>query len=181
VFFGKLECVEHGIVHSGDNLTGDGDGDDEEIRAALTSIGPIVNQVVFVINIYTAGRTFRQVANPYCRVVDQNSGSELCRYSLTDAGNENGLLIAKIKREQGGRWGFHALGLPCRGRTYKDSLPAIRQVCQVDTKSLMARGGTVEGSAMGAPYGGAPAPAYGGAPRAMPPPQQPQSKDCVLQ
>lgn len=176
VFFGQLECEEHGIIHSGDNLTGAGDGDDEQIQVALTRIGPAVTQVVFVINIYTQGRTFRQVANPYCRVIDQSSDSELCRYSLADAGNENGLLIAKIKREAGGRWGFHALGLPCRGRTYKDSLPQIINVCDQDTRALMARGGTAEMDPMRAPAG-----SYA-APRAMPPPQQQHKKDgCAMQ
>merc|ERR1712203_1115330 len=96
--------------------------------------------VVFVINIYDAGRTFQQVANPYCRVVDNASQSELCRYALRDAGRESGLIVSKIAREAGGRWGFHALGLPCRGRTYKDSLQQIRQVCQKDTRMLMSQG-----------------------------------------
>merc|ERR1712216_695616 len=62
-----------------------------------------------------------------------------CRYSLRDAGHENGLIIARIAREAGGRWGFHALGLPCRGRTYKDSIPQLRAACKVKTQSLMLR------------------------------------------
>lgn len=88
--------------------------------------------------------------------MDDTDGSELCRYSLKDAGRESGLLIAKIAREAGGtRWGFHALGLPCRGRTYKDSLPQIRNSCNLKTSSLLLRsptgdlsnfsGGTVRG------------------------------------
>merc|ERR1719168_445379 len=81
-----------------------------------------------------------QVANPFCRIVDQASSAELCRYSLKDAGTESGLIIAKIAREAGGtRWGFHALGLPCRGRTYKDSLPQIRQSATLKTSALLLR------------------------------------------
>jgi len=108
----------------------------------LDQIGSKVQQVFFVVNIYTRGRSFSQVAQPFCRVVDDSDGSELCRYCLRDAGSQNGLIIAKIAREAGGRWGFHALGLPCRGQTYKDSLPQIRQVSSLKTSSLLLRSTT---------------------------------------
>jgi tellurium resistance protein TerZ len=147
VFFGKLESTAHGIKHTGDNLTGEGEGDDEQILAQLDRIGHQVQQVFFVVNIYTAGRRFSQVANPFCRVVDDASGSELCRYSLRDAGNESGLIIAKIAREAGGsRWGFHALGLPCRGRTYKDSLPQVQASAKLKTAALLVRNGSTVSS-----------------------------------
>merc|ERR1712087_1031315 len=123
----------------GDNLTGEGDGDDEQILVNLDRIGESVRQVFFVVNIYTPQKSFSQVAEPFCRVVDNASGSELCRYSLRDAGSESGLIIAKIAREAGGRWGFHALGLPCRGRTYKDSTAQLRAACKVKTSTLMMR------------------------------------------
>eukprot|EP00930_Biecheleria_cincta_P018811 TRINITY_DN1452_c0_g1_i1.p1 TRINITY_DN1452_c0_g1~~TRINITY_DN1452_c0_g1_i1.p1 ORF type:complete len:467 (-),score=82.01 TRINITY_DN1452_c0_g1_i1:200-1534(-) len=151
VFFGRLESLEHGIKHTGDNLTGEGDNDDEQITVNLGAVGSCVSQIAFVINIYTARITFQQVANPYCRVVDQSSSSELCRYSLTEAGCENALIVSKIAREAGGRWGFHALGLPCRGRTYKDSLPEIQRSCQQDTRKLMDRGGTIDFSSVQGP------------------------------
>lgn len=138
-FFGRLELLEHGIRHTGDNLTGEGDGDDETIIVDLSRVGRNVEQVFFVVNIYTQRRTFAQVANPYCRVVDAGCGSELCRYSLKDAGQLNGLIVAKFAREDGCRWGFHALGLPCVGRTWKDSLPHIMQVCDTKTQSFMVR------------------------------------------
>merc|ERR1719281_935082 len=149
VFFGRLESEEHGIQHTGDNLTGEGDGDDEQIVVDLDRIGENVQQIFFVVNIYTPHRTFMQVAEPFCRVIDNSTGAELCRYSLRDAGNESGLIIARIAREAGGRWGFHALGLPCRGRTYKDSTPQILQHCQQDTRMLMSRGGTLDLSSSG--------------------------------
>lgn len=139
VFFGRLESEEHGIQHTGDNLTGEGDGDDEQILLNLDRIGDSVRQVFFVVNIYTPQKTFNQVAEPFCRILDNSSGSELCRYSLRDAGSESGLIIAKIAREAGDRWGFHALGLPCRGRTYKDSLAQLRAASKVKTASLMLR------------------------------------------
>merc|ERR1712232_1365546 len=70
IFFGRLESEEHGIRHTGDNLTGEGDGDDEQIVVNLESIGTLVQQVFFVVNIYSPGKTFQKVAEPYCRVVD---------------------------------------------------------------------------------------------------------------
>merc|ERR1712139_535370 len=105
----------------------------------LDQIGQDIQQVFFVVNIYTPHRTFTQVAEPFCRVVDNASGAELCQYALRDAGGESGLIIARIAREAGGRWGFHALGLPCRGRTYKDSLPQLRAACKTKTSSLLLR------------------------------------------
>merc|ERR1711998_649884 len=139
VFFGRLESEEHGIQHTGDNLTGEGEGDDEQIIVNLDRIGDYIQQVFFVFNIYTPHKTFMQVAEPFCRVVDNSTGAELCRYALRDAGSESGLIIARIAREAGGRWGFHALGLPCRGRTYKDSTSQLRAACKVKTSSLMLR------------------------------------------
>mmetsp|Transcript_24504 Transcript_24504/g.64668 ORF Transcript_24504/g.64668 Transcript_24504/m.64668 type:complete len:463 (-) Transcript_24504:394-1782(-) len=144
VFFGNLEA--QGVKHSGDNLTGEGDGDDEQIMVNLNLVGPRVQQICFVVNIYTPKRTFAQVANPFCRVVDEACGSELCRYSLREAGREQGLIIARLAREPGGRWGFHALGLPCHGRTYKDALPQIRACSSVNTTSLYVRQDSFTGS-----------------------------------
>jgi len=174
IFFGRLESEEHGIQHTGDNLTGEGDGDDEQIEVRLDQIGASVEQVFFVVNIYTPHRTFGQVAEPFCRVIDDSTGAELCRYGLREAGNDNGLIIAKIAREAGGRWGFHALGLPCRGRTYKDSLPQIRNATTVKTSALMVRSSTSDSL-------GAIADAYQAPPASAPPLFQPRvssSTEC---
>eukprot|EP00931_Biecheleriopsis_adriatica_P037079 TRINITY_DN21286_c0_g1_i1.p1 TRINITY_DN21286_c0_g1~~TRINITY_DN21286_c0_g1_i1.p1 ORF type:complete len:445 (-),score=65.70 TRINITY_DN21286_c0_g1_i1:115-1449(-) len=151
IFFGNPESRTHGIKHSGDNLTGQGDGDDEQIFVRLDTVGSNVHQVVFVINIYTQGKTFGNVSNPYCRVVDDATANELCRYALSEAGSEKGLIVSKLNRESDGRWGFHALGLPCRGQTYKDSLPQIFEVCKQDTRKLLARGGTFAACAAAPP------------------------------
>merc|ERR1719355_13296 len=62
VFFGRLESEQHGIQHTGDNLTGEGEGDDEQIKVCLDRVGPKVQQIVFVVNIYTPHRNFMQVA-----------------------------------------------------------------------------------------------------------------------
>ena len=107
IFFGNLDG--HGLLHSGDNLTGEGDGDDETITVDLLAVPGWVQQLVFCVNIYSKGVSFSQVANPYCRILDSGD-TELARYELKEAGKENGLLIARLFREEGGdRWGFQAI------------------------------------------------------------------------
>jgi len=123
VFFGQLTA--HGIKHSGDNLTGEGSGDDETIIVALEHVLPTVNQIFFVVNIYTRGTNFSQIANPYCRLCTAG-GEEICNFRLEEAGREQGLLMARLFREPGGaRWGFQSIGVPCKGSMWKDSLPTI--------------------------------------------------------
>lgn len=147
VFFGNQET--QGIRHSGDNLTGQGDGDDETISMDFGSISKQVQQIFLVVNIYTRGTTFSQVANPYCRLVTHD-GDEFCRYQLTEAGDEQALIMARLFREQGGRWSFQAIGAPCRGQTYKDSMPAVLKYAQTRPSDL-ARTSSVSsvGSASG--------------------------------
>mmetsp|Transcript_69442 Transcript_69442/g.131001 ORF Transcript_69442/g.131001 Transcript_69442/m.131001 type:complete len:433 (-) Transcript_69442:47-1345(-) len=141
VFFGRLESEEHGIVHTGDNLTGEGDGDDEQITVQLSALGDSVHDVFFCIHIYSKGRggrpkTFREVANPYCRVVEGTAGDELCRYTLTEAGDRSGLIIARLRRSPDGRWGFNAMGIPSKGTMYKDSIGDMQRMTKVDPRTL---------------------------------------------
>eukprot|EP00929_Paragymnodinium_shiwhaense_P098323 TRINITY_DN59811_c0_g1_i2.p1 TRINITY_DN59811_c0_g1~~TRINITY_DN59811_c0_g1_i2.p1 ORF type:complete len:426 (+),score=66.18 TRINITY_DN59811_c0_g1_i2:106-1383(+) len=131
IFFGREESLEHGVKHMGDNVDGEGEGDDEQIEVVLSKVGPVVQQIVFVVNVYTPKKTFLEVASPYCRVLDDsgNQSVELCRYKLDEAGKETGLMVAKLLRERSGGWSFHALGTFCPGRNYKDSLPHVRKSC----------------------------------------------------
>jgi len=139
VYYGRLQSQAHGVYHSGDNLTGEGDGDDEQIQVHLDKIGQNVHQVIFIVNIYSQRVTFRRVANPYCRVVDDSSGQEMCKFMLRqNAGNENALIISRIQREAGGRWGFHALGIPARGRMFKESMADLQRATTLDTHSLQS-------------------------------------------
>jgi len=146
VFFGNLKtCGSHSrpgaIEHSGDNLTGEGEGDDEQVIVRLNLLGDAVYEVYFCIHIYTKGRggvpkTFSSVANPYCRVVEGTGGEELCRYTLSEAGDRSGLVIARLRRGADGRWGFHALGVPSAGTMYKDSIPDMQRIARVDPRTL---------------------------------------------
>jgi tellurium resistance protein TerZ len=97
VFFGNLSA--HGLEHSGDNLTGEGAGDDERITCNLGQIPKQVSQIFFIVNIYTKGVTFDRVSNAYCRILDNSTEIELARYTLSEGQQQNGLLIARLFRE----------------------------------------------------------------------------------
>lgn len=133
VFFGNQE--QWGVKHSGDNLTGEGSGDDEVIQVDLSMIPDHVEQMFFSVNIYTPRVTFDQVANAYCRICGQD-GSELARYVLREARGETGLLIARLFREPGNRWGFQAIGSFCRGKTWKDSVGDMRPLVQQSARQI---------------------------------------------
>mmetsp|Transcript_130832 Transcript_130832/g.279902 ORF Transcript_130832/g.279902 Transcript_130832/m.279902 type:complete len:421 (+) Transcript_130832:82-1344(+) len=176
VFFGNLEAC--GLKHSGDNLTGEGSGDDETIIVDLEAVPEWTAQIMFCVNIYEKKVSFSQVANPYCRIID-SSGSELARYELREAGDQSGLIIARLFREDSGvRWGFQAIGTFCRGNTWKDSMPDLKAVFHKKPRELQMRGA----STMSLLGGGAepqPAPvAPSAASSAAPPPQK--SSACAL-
>jgi tellurium resistance protein TerZ len=135
IFCGKLKA--HGIMYSGDSLTYCvGEGHEEVITASLESISAEIQQVAFVINVCTKGKSFQHVANPYCRITTLE-GEELCRYCLSDAGHEQGLLMARLFREPGDlRWGFHAIGMPCRGETWQSSVPDVQSYVAIMPQDL---------------------------------------------
>jgi len=133
-FFGNEETS--GVKHSGDNLTGNGTGDGEVIFINLEGLSDAVEQIFFVVNIYTAGRTFAMVGNPYCRIVTAD-GEEFCRYQLREAGHEQALIMARLFKEpKEARWSFQAIGMPCRGKTYKDSMPMVVQYARMRPADL---------------------------------------------
>lgn len=122
VWFCHLKSKCRSVIHSGDNLTGEGDGDDEVIKVDLTKLPFEVEYLVFTVNSFR-GQTFNDVDNAFCRVLDQNN-QELARYQLTEQGPHTGIIIATLKRN-GGSWDFTAQGFPCNGRTIKDIYPQI--------------------------------------------------------
>mmetsp|Transcript_49377 Transcript_49377/g.86985 ORF Transcript_49377/g.86985 Transcript_49377/m.86985 type:complete len:424 (+) Transcript_49377:65-1336(+) len=138
-FFGNLESC--GFVHTGDNLTGEGEGDDERIMCNLDSVPANVQQVFFVVNIYSRGVTFECVRNAYCRIVD-SSDTELARYELREAAQQNALVIARLFREDPVRWGFQALGTFACGQTWKDSVMDMRPIFQKSPRELQFPGQT---------------------------------------
>ncbi|MCM1524331.1 MAG: TerD family protein [Ruminococcus sp.] len=113
VFYGNLKHDSEAVIHQGDNLTGEGEGDDELIEVDLARIPPNINKVVFTVTIYDADvrrQNFGQVSNAYIRIVDEVSGSEIIRYDLgEDFSIETALVVGEIYRH-GGEWKFNAVG-----------------------------------------------------------------------
>lgn len=173
VFFGNLEA--DGLKHSGDNLTGEGDGDDETIEVDLQRVPEWAVQIFFVVNIYSKGKTFSEVSNPYCRMIG-SEGGEIARYELKEAGRQNGLIIARLFRDApGGRWAFQAVGSFCHGQTWKDSVPEIVAVSRKKPQDLQLRGAATMA------LQGEPQVASRPAPAANPAPPPQSSACCTLQ
>ncbi len=123
VYYGQLKSHDGAVVHSGDNRTGDGDGDDEQILIDLAKLPDHIDAVAIVITSYT-GQKFNEVKNVYARVTDiADYDSEVVRYDLAETGSSTGNVIAKLTRTAAG-WQFTALGIPADGRVAKDLVPA---------------------------------------------------------
>ena len=118
VWFRQLQSRDGTIRHSGDNRTGDGDGDDETINVELAALKPEVEALVFTVNSF-AGQTFDEIENAYTRLVDLDTGKEIARYSLSDSGPHTGMVMAVIRRTPTG-WEMRAIGERARGRTFHD-------------------------------------------------------------
>lgn len=120
VSFRQLKSRDGDYVrHSGDNLTGAGDGDDEVINVDLHRVPNNIHQIVFTVNSYQ-GQTFDKVKNCFCRLVDTVTRQEIAVYKLNERGSTNtGLIMAKLYKHNG-EWKMAALGLPCNGRTIQD-------------------------------------------------------------
>ncbi len=124
VWFQQLKSKDGSVVHTGDNLTGEGEGDDESIIVDLSAVPAAVTTLVFVVNSFT-GQSFEQIENAFCRLVDSTTETELARYELTGSGRHNAQVMAKVTREGGG-WAMTAIGAIATGRTFQDLLPAIQ-------------------------------------------------------
>lgn len=113
VFYGNLKHSSGSVMHTGDNLTGEGDGDDEVIKVDLSRIPANVEKITFTVTIYEAvsrNQNFGQVSNAYIRVVDESSGTELIRYDLgEDFSIETAVVVGEMYRNNG-EWKFNAIG-----------------------------------------------------------------------
>jgi len=106
-FMGKSACGG-ALEHSGDNLTGQGDGDDETITVDLRALGADVAAIVFVVNSFR-GQKFTEVARAYCRLIDLDTGAELVRFDLTDSQARTGVIMSVLRRN-GPAWDMTAIG-----------------------------------------------------------------------
>jgi tellurium resistance protein TerZ len=126
VWFQQLRSKDGAVQHTGDNLTGVGEGDDESIRVDLVALPSSVSTIVFTVNSFT-GQDFSQIENAFCRLIDESSESETARYDLSGSGRHNAQIMAKVSREGSG-WTMTALGIAASGRTFRDLLPAMAGV-----------------------------------------------------
>ena len=126
IWFQQLRSKDGSIQHTGDNLTGAGDGDDEQIIVDLDKVPADVKTLVFVVNSFT-GQNFSQIENAFCRVVNAANDQEIARYDLSAQGEHNAQVMAKIYRHDG-EWKMHAIGETTSGRTFQDLMPTMRAV-----------------------------------------------------
>ncbi|WP_438306656.1 TerD family protein (plasmid) [Streptomyces sp. HUAS TT11] len=125
VFFRHLVSDDGSVRHLGDNLTGGSGagGDDEVILVDLGRVPGHVDQIVFTVNSFT-GQTFAEVQNAFCRLIDEVTGEELARYTLSGGGACTAQIMAKLHRAGDG-WQLQAIGEPAAGQTFQDLLPTI--------------------------------------------------------
>jgi tellurium resistance protein TerD len=113
IFFNNLKSPDGAVEHTGDNVTGEGEGDDEQVKVNLAGLPPEAARIVFPVSIYegdTAGQTFGQVRNAFIRVVNQADNSELARYDLSeDASTETAMVFGELYRGTD-EWKFRAVG-----------------------------------------------------------------------
>ena len=113
VYFGNLQSGDKSVKHTGDNLTGAGDGDDEQINVDLSNVPSTVQKIVFVVNIYDCVKRkqdFGLIANAFIRVVNPVNGQEFCRFNLTESyAGKTSLVVAEVYRYNN-EWKFAAIG-----------------------------------------------------------------------
>ncbi|MFJ6076453.1 TerD family protein [Streptomyces sp. NPDC093065] len=125
-YFGKLSIVNGAIKHSGDNLTGEGGGDDEVIVVDLGRLPQEVSGLVFTVNSFS-GQKFTEVAKAYCRLLDAATGEELVRFDLTSAEPQTGVMMAKLIRQYSGEWEMTAMGDFIKSRTVRGMVKPAAQ------------------------------------------------------
>jgi tellurium resistance protein TerD len=113
VFFNNLASPDGMVQHTGDNLTGEGAGDDEQIKVNLAGLPAEADKIVFPVSVYDAesrGQSFGQVRNAFIRIVNSSDNSEIARYDLSeDASTETAMVFGEIYRN-GAEWKFRAVG-----------------------------------------------------------------------
>ena len=118
IFYGNLTHESGAVQHMGDNLTGEGEGDDEQILVDLSLIPADIAKVAFTVTIYDSdarGQNFGQVSNSFIRIVDESTGQELIRYDLgEDFSIETAVVVGELYRHNG-EWKFNAIGSGFQG------------------------------------------------------------------
>ena len=118
VFYGNLEHPSGAVKHMGDNLTGEGEGDDEQILVDLNKVSADTEKIAFTVTIYDADKrrqNFGQVSNAFIRIVDESNDEELIRYDLgEDFSIETAVVVGELYKHNG-EWKFNAIGSGFQG------------------------------------------------------------------
>lgn len=118
VFYGNLKHNSGSVEHMGDNLTGEGDGDDEQILVDLSKVPANIEKIAFTVTIYEAEQrkqNFGQVSNSFIRIVDEEKNQEIVRYDLgEDFSIETAVVVGELYRHNG-EWKFNAIGSGFQG------------------------------------------------------------------
>lgn len=118
VFYGNLKHASGAVEHMGDNLTGEGEGDDEQIKVDLSLVPSNIDKIDFTVTIDDAearGQNFGQVSNAYIHIVDETNGKELIKFDLgEDFSIETAVVVGEIYRHNG-EWKFNAIGSGYKG------------------------------------------------------------------
>jgi len=113
IFYNNLKSTDGSVVHQGDNLTGEGEGDDEVVVVELDKVPADINKIAITVTIHDSharGQNFGQVANAFARIVNDTSQKEVVRYDLTeDYSTEDAMIFAELYRHNG-EWKFRAVG-----------------------------------------------------------------------
>lgn len=126
IYFGNLQHRSGAVKHMGDNLTGAGDGDDEQIVIELNQVPAEYDRIVFVVNIYQAVQRhqhFGMIRNAFIRIVDARNGQELCKFNLSENYSNMTAMIFGEAYRHNGEWKFNAVG---QGTTD----PALPDLCR---------------------------------------------------
>lgn len=125
VYFGNLTHKSKAVKHMGDNLTGAGDGDDEQIMIDLASLPTAYDRIGIVVNIYQAherNQHFGLIENAFIRIVDADSHQEICRYNLSEScSGMTAMIFGELVKDNGG-WKFNAVGQPTNDAGLKQTI-----------------------------------------------------------
>jgi stress response protein SCP2 len=131
IYFGNLKSAGNAVVHTGDNLTGDGDGDDEQVLVNLDKVPAHINKLLFVVNIYNCvarKQHFGMIQNAFIRVVDNCTKKEVVRYNLSDDYSSKTALIVGTIYRQGNTWQFSAVGEGTSDTCLKDVVANLGKI-----------------------------------------------------
>ncbi|WP_042413951.1 TerD family protein [Streptacidiphilus anmyonensis] len=117
VFFQHLVSNDGSVRHTGES---------ESITVDLGRVPDRITQIVFTVNSYS-GQSFAEVQHFRCELVDDGTGAELARFTLSGGGEHRGQVLAKVGRDEGGAWELTAIGVPTHGQTFREMLPVIEK------------------------------------------------------